>query len=102
VYVCKIDAKNNTVMLGDETEIFTKTLTAKNINLITCDRLDTPIRVKARVRYSQPEQPAIVWQTGDDEFKVVFDESIRAITTGQAVVLYDGDVVVGGGTVIGE
>lgn len=102
VYVCKIDAKNNTVMLGDETEIFTKTLTANNINLITCDRLDTPIRVKARVRYSQPEQPAVVWQTGEDEFKVVFDESIRAITTGQAVVLYDGDVVVGGGTVVGE
>jgi len=102
MYVCRIDAKENTVTLGDEAEIFTKTLTANNINMIAADKLENPIRATAKVRYSQDAQPATVVQTGDDEIKVLFDKDIRAITAGQAVVLYDGDTVIGGGTVIGE
>ncbi len=102
VYVCGIDPENNTVTLGEEKEIFKNTLTAENINLITSDKLTEPLKVKAKIRYRQDEQPATVYQTGEDEIKVVFDENVRAITTGQAVVLYDGDYVVGGGTVTGE
>ena len=57
------------------------------------------MRVKAKIRYNQKEQPAIVEQIGDDRIKVTFDEPQRAITKGQSVVLYDGDIVVGGGII---
>ena len=58
------------------------------------------MRVTAKTRYSQKEQPATVSYLGNGGYKVEFDEPQRAVTSGQAVVLYDGDVVVGGGTII--
>ena len=73
---------------------------ADDIILITTDKIDTSIRVEAKVRYSQKAQKATVWQTEDDKIHIEFDEPQRAITKGQAVVLYDGDTVVGGGTII--
>ena len=57
------------------------------------------MKISAKIRYRQSEQPATVIQTGDDTIKVEFDVPQRAITKGQAVVLYDGDTVVGGGTI---
>ena len=57
------------------------------------------MRVKAKVRYSQPEQWSTAVQVGEDKIKLVFDEPQRAITQGQALVMYDGDTVVGGGTI---
>lgn len=99
-YVCAVDPVQNTVTLGTEGELYQKTLIANRINLIAADRLDTPLRVTARVRYRQAAQPATVLQTGEDTLRVEFDEPQRAITRGQAVVLYDGDVVVGGGVIV--
>ena len=58
------------------------------------------MRVRAKVRYRHEEQNAVVTQTGPDRIHVVFDEPQRAVTRGQAVVLYDGDTVVGGGTIV--
>ena len=58
------------------------------------------MRVKAKARYRQVEQPATVYPLDNCLVKVVFDEPQRAITRGQSVVLYDGDVVVGGGTIL--
>ena len=78
----------------------TASLVAKDINLITCDKLDSRIRCEAKVRYSQSQQPATLWQTDDNEIRVEFDEPQRAITPGQAVVFYDGDTVIGGGTIV--
>ncbi|MBP5414475.1 MAG: tRNA 2-thiouridine(34) synthase MnmA, partial [Lachnospiraceae bacterium] len=69
-------------------------------NLISVPRIEGPMRVKAKIRYRHKETDATVTQIDDDTIKVVFDEPQRAITKGQAVVLYDGDVVVGGGTII--
>ena len=57
------------------------------------------MHLKARTRYNSKEQDAVVEQTGDDEIVVKFDKPQRAISRGQAVVLYDGDVVIGGGTI---
>ena len=75
-----------------------------DVNLISVEEIKEPMRVKAKVRYRQPEQWATVTQTGVDEIRVEFDEPQRAITKGQSVVLYDGDVIVGGGTIktVGE
>jgi tRNA-specific 2-thiouridylase len=99
VYVCAINPADNTVTVGQRQYLYAKTLTARDINLIAVDRLDAPVRVCAKVRYNQTEQPATVMQTGPDTLQVEFDSPQKAITTGQAVVLYSGDVVIGGGTV---
>lgn len=100
VYVMKVDPEANTVMLGTNEELFTDTVTAKKINLISTDRIREPLRVKAKVRYRHKEQWATAAQPDEDTLQVVFDEPQRAVTAGQALVLYDGDVVVGGGTIV--
>ncbi len=99
VYVSEINPASNTVTLADESALFSRVLHANDINLIAVDRINQPLRVTAKVRYSHKESAATVWQTGDDEIRVEFDEPQRAVTRGQAVVLYSGDVVIGGGTI---
>ena len=86
--------------VGPESELFTTTLVAGDFNWISIPELTEPMRVKAKARYRQTEQPATVYPLDGGLVKVVFDEPQRAITRGQAVVLYDGDVVVGGGTIL--
>lgn len=100
LYVKTIDAENNTVTLTPEDRIFTREVRVKDINLISVDRLDGPMKVKAKIRYRQPEQDAVIEQIGDGEIKLTFDAPVRAVTKGQAAVFYDGDTVVGGGTVM--
>lgn len=100
LYVSKINTADNTVVLGTDKDLYSRTLTANNINLISVERIEKPVRVKAKVRYRQTEQTATVIQTDDDLIKVEFDEPQRAVTKGQSVVLYDGDTVLGGGTII--
>lgn len=99
LYVAEINVPDNRVVLGTDNDLYSTTLTANNINLISVSEIEKPVRVKAKVRYRQSEQPATVIQTGDDSITVEFDEPQRAVTKGQAVVLYDGDTVLGGGTI---
>ena len=101
VYVCRLDTETNRVILGKNEDLFSSVLTASDINLISVPEITEPMRVKAKVRYRQKEQWATLTQTGKDSIRVEFDEPQRAITKGQAVVLYDGDTVVGGGTIRG-
>lgn len=100
MYVCEKDLENNKVILGFNEDLFSRELYADNINLISCDEIKEQMRVTAKVRYNQKEQPATVTQVGSDRLHIVFDEPQRAICKGQAVVMYDGDIVVGGGTII--
>lgn len=99
VFVCGKDPVKNTVTIGESSDLFSDTLYAGNINFISGEGFNKPARVLAKIRYAAKEQPATVEQTGEDEIKVRFDEPQRAISPGQAVVLYDGDVVLGGGTI---
>lgn len=99
-YVVDKDVNANTVTLGDNNELFSDGLIATDLNLIACDRIDQPIRCTAKTRHTQLETPCTVEQTGEDELLVRFDTPVRAVTPGQAVVLYDGDVVLGGGTIV--
>ncbi|MDR1862483.1 MAG: tRNA 2-thiouridine(34) synthase MnmA [Treponema sp.] len=99
VYVAAKNMADNTVTLGPESSLYTRTLTANRINLIACRSLDKPLRVTVKTRYLQRENPAAAVQIGPDELRIVFDEGQRAVTPGQAAVLYDGDIVVGGGTI---
>lgn len=98
-YVASVNAKDNTVVLARDKDLFTTTLEASRLNLISYPELTAPMRLKAKIRYRHTEQPATVTQIGPDRIRVVFDEPQRAITKGQAVVLYEGDYVVGGATI---
>lgn len=99
LYVVEVDPDKNEVLLGDNADLFSTTLIARDINLISVASIKEPLRVKAKVRYRHKEQWATAEQLDADTIRVVFDEPQRAITAGQAVVLYDGDSVVGGGTI---
>ncbi|MBQ8825298.1 MAG: tRNA 2-thiouridine(34) synthase MnmA [Ruminococcus sp.] len=99
-YVCKKCMETNQVVLGENSDLFSSELDAVDINLIAYDYLKEPIRVKAKVRYRHKEQWATVSQPEPDRLHIVFDEPQRAITSGQAVVLYQDDIVVGGGTIV--
>ena len=98
MYVKEVDPEQNTVTLARETELYSTDLTAGDLNLISVDAIEVPMRVQAKARYSQQAQWATAVQRGEKLF-VHFDAPQRAITKGQAVVLYDGETVVGGGTI---
>lgn len=99
MYVSKVDPISNTVTLAGNEALFSRTLTAHNINLISVEEISAPMRVTAKVRYSHKEQWATLTQPDKDTLFVEFDEPQRAITKGQSVVLYDGEIVVGGGII---
>lgn len=99
LYVCGISPEDNSVVLGTDEELYSKTLEATKINLISCDKIETPLKLQAKIRYRHKEQNATVEQTGDDKLHIEFETPQRAITKGQSVVLYDGDYVVGGGII---
>ena len=99
VYVLRKNARDNTILLGDNEELFTSVLTADRVNWISGDAPASPLRVTAKTRYSQTEAAATVHPLPDGRIRVEFDVPQRAITAGQAVVLYDGEQVLGGGTI---
>ena len=99
VYVCAKDMAANTVTVGPNEALFSSCLRANDWNWFPFPALTEPLRVKAKVRYRHTEQPATVYPEENGFARVEFDEPQRAITAGQAVVLYDGDRVIGGGTI---
>ena len=100
VYVCAKDMQANTVTVGPEENLFDRIVYADEVNWIAIPELTGPLRVTARTRYHQTEQAATVYPAGEGQFRLEFDQPQRAPTPGQAVVLYQGDVVLGGGTIV--
>lgn len=99
VYVCGKDMAANTVTVGPNEALFSKGLRAKDWNFIPFPALKEPLRVQAKARYRHTAQPATVYPEENGYCRVEFDEPQRAITPGQAIVLYQGDLVIGGGTI---
>jgi tRNA-specific 2-thiouridylase len=97
LYVIELRGDKHQVVVGNNDELLTRTLRAKRMNWIAIDELREPMRVHAKIRHKHEPAWATIEKTGDDEVLVTFDDPQRAVTPGQAVVLYDGDVVVGGG-----
>jgi len=97
LYVLEIRGDQHQVVVGAGEDLLSRALHAKNMNWIAIDDLREPIRVHVKIRHRHEAAPATVEKSGDDEVLVTFDTPQRAITPGQAVVFYDGDVVVGGG-----
>jgi len=100
MYVCAKDMKANTVTLAANEDLFTEELRAGDLNWILTDILTQPMEVLAKIRYRHKEQPAVIYPEPDGTVRVVFREPQRAVTPGQAVVFYDGEYVVGGGTIL--
>lgn len=95
-----LDCIGVTMKLFDNEDAgISRELDAKNFNFIAFDTTPAEFRASARVRYRQAEQPVTVRVTGENTVHIKFDEPQRAITKGQAVVVYDGDVVIGGGEI---
>ena len=99
VYVLAKNEADNTVVLGDNDRLFRRELTANRVNWIAGEAPAAPFRCTAKTRYSQVEAPALAEPLPDGRVRLTFDEPQRAITAGQAAVLYDGDEVLGGGTI---
>lgn len=99
MYVSEIRPAENTVVLGEEIELYSSTLIAGEFNWISGEPPTGEIPCKAKIRYRQREQPAKAQPLPDGRVRVSFDAPQRAITPGQAVVLYDGDTILGGGTI---
>lgn len=100
VYVCGKDMEKNTVTVGPESALYAQGLIAGDMNWIAVEDLTGPLRVEVKTRYRQAEQTATVSPLTDGRVRVDFDEPQRAVSPGQAVVLYQGDTVVGGGTIL--
>ncbi len=99
MYVKEKNVDNNKIVLCENSGLFSKELIATDVNFISVDTITEPVHIKAKIRYNQQEQSATVTKIDDNTIHVVFDEPQRAITIGQAVVLYDGDIVMGGGII---
>ena len=99
VYVCGKDMAANTVTVGPNEALFRRSLLANDLNWFPFPALTQPITVTAKARYNQPPQPATLYPEENGSVRVVFHQPQRALTPGQAVVFYDGDLVVGGGTI---
>ena len=99
MFVTDIIPWKNEVVLGSEEDIFKTELIAKDINLKPFDNLDKPMEVKAKIRYSAKPSPAVIYPMEGGKVKLVFKEKQRAITKGQSVVFYDGNMLLGGGVI---
>ena len=100
MYVVDKNPEKNEVVLGDESELYSDFLIADNINLISYEKIEKPLNVKVKTRYNQIAQDAVITQLDDDRIKVEFLSPIKSVTSGQACVFYEGDYVVGGGTIV--
>lgn len=100
VFVTAIRPDTNEVVIGSNEDVFGTTVYAKNLNFMSIPDLDGEMEVIGKIRYSHKGSPCTIRKVEEDKVVCQFHEPVRAITPGQAVVFYDGDIVVGGGTII--
>ncbi len=99
VYVCNKDMTANTVTVGPNEALYRTSLIAGKLNFLPFPALERPMEVLAKARYRMAEQPALITPLADGTVRVDFREAQRALTPGQAVVFYQADIVIGGGTI---
>ena len=100
LYVTRLNASDNTVVVGDPDDLLEDTMHVERINLISIEKLTEPIRAHVKIRSRDEGGPATISPINDTEAVVKFDEPRRAITPGQATVFYDGEYVIGGGWIV--
>lgn len=100
VFVTEIKPDTNEVVLGDNADVFSQELFCNQINFMAVEDISEPKRVLAKIRYSHKGTYCLIEKIGEDCIKCTFEEPVRAVTKGQAVVFYENDYVFGGGTII--
>jgi len=100
LYVIQIRGDARQVVVGNQDDLYSRTLRVHRANLIALENLSEPMRVTVKIRHRHEPAPAVIESSGGNEVLVTFDQPQRAITPGQAAVFYDGDLVVGGGWII--
>lgn len=99
MYVIDKDVKNNRVILGANDQLFKDECTVKNVNTLSVEIIDTPMRAAVKVRYSHAASPAWIYPESENRVRIKFDAPQRAITRGQTAAFYDGDILIGGGRI---
>lgn len=99
VFVSKIDYKTKDIVLSDESKLFKKELTIKDINIIPFEKIEKPMEVTVKIRHGMREYKAIATQINEEEVLIQFDEPVRAPSKGQSAVMYKDDLVIGGGII---
>lgn len=100
VFVVAIRPETNEVVIGDDKDVYSGKLYSNKLNFMSIEKLTEPMHVLGKIRYSHAGAGCTIRMVDDDLLECVFDEPQRAITPGQALVLYDGDNVLGGGVII--
>jgi tRNA-specific 2-thiouridylase len=100
LYVIQIKGDSRQVIVGQQEDLYSKTLRTRRTNLISVDDLHAPLRVSVKIRHRHEPAAAPLEKSSSEEMLVTFDEAQRAITPGQAAVFYDGEIVVGGGWIV--
>lgn len=101
VFVTGIRPETNEVVIGESADVFTTKLFCTQVNFMSVDNITEPIRATAKIRYAHKGTPCLVERVDEQIFQCTFDEPVRAVTPGQAVVFYEQDYVLGGGTIVG-
>ena len=96
LYVIQINGADKQVVVGSDQHLYSRTLRARRVNLISVDDLREPMRVSVKIRHRHVPAPAVLEKVASDEVLVTFDQPQRAVTPGQAAVFYEDDLVVGG------
>ena len=99
LYVVRIDAPTNTVVLGSDEDLFEKSCLVEDVNLIGVTRLEAPVRAHVKIRYATSAVPATVMPDSGGRLHIEFDVPQRALSPGQSAVFYLDDVVLGGGII---
>lgn len=100
VFVTQIRPETNEVVIGENTDVFSDTLLCTDLNFMSIEKLEAPIEVMAKIRYSHEGAPCVIEEVEPGIVKCTFKEPVRAITPGQSVVFYQNDYVLGGGTIL--
>ena len=98
-YVIKINLTKNTILLGEEEDLYNNRLIARNLNFIANSEFLNSLKVEVKIRYNSKKSPAVISSYGKNKMIINFETPQRAITTGQSAVFYQGDVVLGGGII---
>ena len=99
-YVIDINVKTNEIVIGDEEDLFFKNAMIDKINLVHIDDFEDGLNVEGKIRYQAKLCSGKIYRLSDDKIKIIFDEPQRAMTRGQSLVLYQDDIVLGGGIIV--
>ena len=101
VFVKEFRPEQNQVVIGTNADIFTTEVFCKDVNYMSVSDITEPVRALAKIRYNHKGDYCTVEKLSDGRLKCTFEKPVRAATPGQALVLYDGEYVMGGGVILG-